>query len=113
MTPMERAEKIVKIFMGYEKAQNKSFYDQVLLEIEEVQKEAHLATEQIVQGMTYSLGYDKGFEAAREKAATIAYDFDDTQCLPKCDSYAHEELCPLASTPKAIAERIRTMESDK
>jgi hypothetical protein len=39
MTPEERAEKIVKIFMGYEVKQA-SFYDQVLAEIREAVEEA-------------------------------------------------------------------------
>lgn len=41
MTPEERAEKVVKIFMGYEKADQASFYDQVLPIIREAEKEAY------------------------------------------------------------------------
>lgn len=41
MTPQERAEKIVKMFMGYEKkGDSQSFYDFILIQIEEAQREA-------------------------------------------------------------------------
>lgn len=48
MTPTERAEKIVNIFIGYEKVQDKSFYDHVLIELRAVYMEcAGIATEEL------------------------------------------------------------------
>lgn len=36
----------------------------------------------------------------------------DGQCLPKCDSYGHEELCPYANGDAVMAEFARTLERE-
>lgn len=73
MTPQERAEKIVKIFMGYEKAQDKSFYDHVLAEIQEaIWKDRDQRTADDLYKLSRQNGFNLGKEMAAKKADQIA-----------------------------------------
>lgn len=99
MTNQERSEKIV----SYQAANHLSWdkmQDLITSQLDEAQREARLF-ERTDGGMTINWkdGFDKGFAAAREKAASIADDHlkvnfhNDTSCL--CD--------------RVIADQIRKM----
>ena len=45
---------------------------------------------------------NKAHDAAIEQAAKIFDDDGGYKCLPDCDSYGHNELCPVASPENAI-----------
>ncbi len=108
MTPQERAEKILpqlKWFVEY----NENGFPYLLAQIEEAEREAYKRGEQSQKSCEKS--YAEGFRAAREKAKEIAEEFDQScGCLPKCDSYGHEDLCTVANTEPTIAQRIGEME---
>ena len=94
MNNRERAEKIVRIFMGYEKSSDKSFYDQVVVVLDEAVREAWGQDDLDHFRRVQKQGFREGFAAAREKAAGIADD---------------EETDMGMGIPNKIAERIRAM----
>lgn len=58
---------------------------------------------------THDGDWRSDMNAAYERAAEVAEGVDGWKCPPKCDSFAHEELCPLAHTTAAVAAAIRKL----
>jgi hypothetical protein len=50
-------------------------------------------------------------DTPRTDAAVKAVD-DDAECLPGCDSYGHEDMCPMVNGHNVIAELARQLERD-
>lgn len=108
MTPTERAQKIVKLFMGYEKASDKSFYDEVLAQIEEAEREAYDrgCFDQLQIGQAYlDKERERVFASAREKAAGIIEEVE--RGIKRLQEMGIQgDIVPLPA-------RIRAMEADK
>lgn len=103
MTNQDRAEKIVKIFIGYEKASDKSFYDEVLVQLDEAvaNEFAEGALDQQRRCAKHcEQQRAEGFAAAREQAAGMF----------KPDKYPD---VPVQMTYEEAYDRILAMGADK
>lgn len=116
MTIEERAEHIVKIFMGYEKRSDKSFYDEVLIQITQACDEARAEANELIDMRTKTIqddhnrcahnadelvskAYEKGFSDAIERAAKVAFE--------SCENVQSKRICVCARNIRALKPEER------
>lgn len=63
----------------------------------------HNAFPQIVEGVTALLEWD----TARDKLLSEYFDREQFNCLEGCDSFGHEDLCPVTNPMEAYYELLR------